>query len=255
MHLQMSVIDKAVEGNAPLASALQITGMRSTDTNLQWGKTQWCEYMLCCLTEALKMPRENLVCLVKDLDTFHDKIKMGRFQGKQEAMFDACSPQVHKLPRRQPSEMILPRSSAMCVALPVAPVCAATSCDTAKARDARLRATETNTLCEIMATAGSLAAMNKVWLYTTGCKQVFKDLLWQHLAPGTLKCIRQSLNAWMVWHSQQLPDTPFFPFTTKAVVDYLADRVNKKCGHTVPQKIVYTVGAVTKLRRVDRFKE
>lgn len=51
----------------------------------------------------------------------------------------------------------------------------------------------------------------------------------------------------MLWHSHHMPDTPFFPFTVEAVMEHLAARVEENCGHTVPQKIVYTVGAVTKL--------
>jgi len=51
----------------------------------------------------------------------------------------------------------------------------------------------------------------------------------------------------MLWHTQHMPETPFFPLTIPAVMAYLAHRVNNKCGHTVPQKIVYTVGAAVKL--------
>ena len=89
--------------------------------------------------------------------------------------------------------------------------------------------------------------MNAHILQATGENEVYRSYLWHHLAPGTLKSIRQSLTAWMLWHNQHMEGKPFFPWTIPAVMAYMARRVKNKCGHTVPQKIVYTVGAGVKL--------
>ena len=178
----MSVIQKAVEGNANLASALQITAMSSTDAILQWEKAQWCEHILACLMQALGVAKESLVNLFRDLQVFYDRIQVGRFQGRQEALYDArmleCSPPVLKAPRLHVPELVLSRlTPAMRIALPAAPVCAAPTCDTAKARDARLRAKETELLCAIMKRAGPLAAMNAHMLHATGDNEVHRDYL------------------------------------------------------------------------------
>ena len=248
----MTVVLRAVEGNADLAFALQITAMNSTDAILQWKKAQWCDHIIACLMQALGVGEENLSKLCEDLQNCYDTIQQGRFQGREEAMHDAhmhkCSPPVQKAPRRHVPEQVLSRlTQAMHVALPDAPVCAAPTCDTAKARDARLRAKETELLCAIMKRAGPLAAMNAHMLHATGANEVYKQYLWHHLASGTLKSIRQNLTAWMLWHHQHMEGKQFFPWTIPAVMAYIAYRVNNGCGHTVPQKIVYTVGAGIKL--------
>ena len=49
----MTVVLRAVEGNADLAFALQITAMNSTDAILQWKKAQWCDHIIACLIQAL----------------------------------------------------------------------------------------------------------------------------------------------------------------------------------------------------------
>ena len=84
----MTVILKAVEGNADLAFALQIIAMSSTDAILQWEKAQWCEHIVACLMQALGVGEENLSKLCRDLQNCYDKIQQGRFQGKQEALHD-----------------------------------------------------------------------------------------------------------------------------------------------------------------------
>ena len=178
----MTVILKAVEGNADLAFALQITAMSSTDAILQWKKAQWCKHIVACLMQALDVGEESLATLCRDLQGFYDRIQRGRFQGKQEALYDAhmheCSPPVLKAPRRLVPEQVLSRlTPAMHLALPAAPICAAPTCDTAKARDARLRAKETELLCAIMKRAGPLAAMNAHMLHATGDNEVYRDYL------------------------------------------------------------------------------
>jgi hypothetical protein len=59
----MSVIERALEGNAQLLWCLQVTNMCTTDIILQWDRTQWRDHMLGCLTEALNVPMEGLICM------------------------------------------------------------------------------------------------------------------------------------------------------------------------------------------------
>ena len=81
----MTVILKAVEGNADLAFALQIAAMSSTDAILQWEKAQWCEHIVACLMQARGVGEESLSKLCRDLQGFYDRIQKGQFQGKHEA--------------------------------------------------------------------------------------------------------------------------------------------------------------------------
>ena len=70
---------KAVEGNADLASALQITAMSSTDAILQWEKAQWCEHILACLMQALGVDKG------KSRESLRETFRIATTESKWEA--------------------------------------------------------------------------------------------------------------------------------------------------------------------------